>query len=55
MPALREISLSSVIFCKPYLSTAWSALSLQNQTRLNARRARGPSSDGRGAHHWKVK
>lgn len=30
MPVLIDISLSRVIFCKPYFSTAWSTLSLWN-------------------------
>lgn len=32
MPVLIDISLSSVIFCKLYFSTAWSTLSLRNKS-----------------------
>lgn len=33
MPVLMEISLRSVIFCRPYFSTAWSTLSLPKQAQ----------------------
>lgn len=32
IPALTEISLSSMIFCRPYFSTTWSTLSLGKST-----------------------
>lgn len=56
IPVLTEISLSSVIFCKPYFSTTWSTLSLQKRIlhmsqRTQARVDRVLKEDRWRSHH----